>query len=123
VTLPFCGVPWTGEMASAPNEGRGGDQAAAEVVDVDAAQPRRGAGQADLEEVAVGQGDDGQARLDLPHAHERAPVEALDRHAVQQAGPANLAGHLLDELLAGGGLLGRSGLDLRLHVEPDLVAR
>jgi hypothetical protein len=48
-----------------------------------------------------------QPGLDLEHPHQRAPVEALDRHLAQHVRPADLAGGDLDELLAGRGLVGR----------------
>jgi hypothetical protein len=104
-----------------PERGGSGDEAATEVVDVDATKPWRRAGPADLQEVAIGEGDDRQARIDLSHAHERAPVEALDRHAIAQPRVTHLARDDLDELLARSRLLWSPGLDLRLDVEPDLV--
>ncbi len=64
--------------------------------------------------------DQRQLRLDLTHAHQRAPVEALDGDLLEQPGGADLGRGDPDELLAGGGL-GRGarldlGLDVELHV-------
>ena len=97
------------------------DRVAAEVVDVEAAQPRRRAGLTGLQEVVVGQRDQRQPRLDLAHPAQRAPVEALDGDLLEQAGRPDLARGDLDELLARRGLARRAGLDLGLDVELHVV--
>lgn len=93
----------------------------AEVVDVDATEPRRGALLSNLQEVVVCQRDQRQPGLDFADSHQRAPVEALDRDLAQQAGVASLRDECLNELLARRGLTRSAGLNLGLDVECDVV--
>jgi hypothetical protein len=117
-------MPWTGEIASAPNEAAARTRLPSKSSMSMSMPPSHGEAPrlSHLQEVAVGQRDQGQTGLDLAHAHERSPVEALDRHPVEQAGLADLARDDLHELFPRRGLLRRRRLDLGLDVEPDLVA-
>jgi hypothetical protein len=65
------------------------DQVAAEVVDVDPAEPRRGAGLTDLQEVAVGERHGRQPRLDLAHPLSR---DRWEEHRGSRAAGSLLAG-------------------------------